>query len=846
MRILDVITENQAHPLESVRTGRGNLAPLSRNNHAPNQVVALKQELARHRLVTARNAAGRTLGGMAWTGDQSEEWTTELDNAIMAWKASINLQVQPDDPRRPLEATSPTLRAQDVEFLLNSDLSSQGLLQANGQDVAQRRVATQGPLEGLNYEQTIPGTVDDAVDTASMIEAVGWSAWWRIATEIQDSKFSTDGESWLLTTPPREVADDVLPVYRRFFEQRAMQFADELWLTNVNRVAGREVATYADGTTQPIAYTEFIAPTAAQLFEYYSTMATRLWEKDRLLNAERAEDEETARNNPVTGETLAGTDITAMANALKAAFENELLAAFPGGRRFSNDLEQIRAQMARLRTAADWENLSAEYTRIANGDILHEDLYSELSQEEYMEIVQSRLLAIRRIAPQLMHGSINFGEEQEIEVEYDGTTYTVTRTRPTGNFNPTDYSGYDAIVIDGILRAAIELTGGTVPDLDVPATDEAIEFVKPIFINTINQTYPEMVAFYVRAEPFDEASVDLGGARLRGIIDDAARLGNDEVILTQYITDEIANDREWLVGTDDTEAGANIYFDERYRSEGLSNREFEVIDADEEVVLNANAEEILENLRSTDPAVRQSAVQALIEANDPQQYEDIYAVAARSGNPLDLDENLGGGVDEIRDFVMANSRTADTPIINLARTYTIPIAAPIAMAMLFREAITTGLIAGTDEDLMDALVSNIRTREDYMSVDTRYRALPNVDDSLIDDIAGEQLLSQFGYGWYGQLARVIGDEASLDAIRVELDSRITDALNDLERSPSADNINRLSRLTDSRTLRQNEDQLELVLERLNGVYEDFNDTETPESVLLRNLIDTLQEAYDNL
>ena len=57
MRILDVITENQAHPLESVRTGRGNLAPLSRNNHAPNQVVAIKQELARHRLVTARNAA---------------------------------------------------------------------------------------------------------------------------------------------------------------------------------------------------------------------------------------------------------------------------------------------------------------------------------------------------------------------------------------------------------------------------------------------------------------------------------------------------------------------------------------------------------------------------------------------------------------------------------------------------------------------------------------------------------------------------------------------------------------------------------------------------------------------
>ena len=122
MRVLDIL-ENLS-PLDTNRIGTQNLRPISWNDHMPNQVTAIKQNLKRHTLVTGRTSSGRQTGGSAWTGEMGNEWTQELDQAILAWKRSINLQVPPHRENSPLELTSPpTLKQLDLQlFALYSGL----------------------------------------------------------------------------------------------------------------------------------------------------------------------------------------------------------------------------------------------------------------------------------------------------------------------------------------------------------------------------------------------------------------------------------------------------------------------------------------------------------------------------------------------------------------------------------------------------------------------------------------------------------------------------------------------------------------------------------------------------
>jgi hypothetical protein len=141
----------------------------------------------------------------------------------------------------------------------------------------------------------------------------------------------------------------------------------------------------------------------------------------------------------------------------------------------------------------------------------------------------------------------------------------------------------------------------------------------------------------------------------------------------------------------------------------------------------------------------------------------------------------------------------------------------------------------TDEETIDALIAQIRNRYDYEMIDERYRQLPGVDDSLIDDLASEQFQGLWGGGWYAALADKIGDNRRLELIRAEIPRRVMDTLQDVERSPSNDTIQNLRRAIGREDL--TEEQISLVVERLQDTVGDME--ETAERLLLINLIGEL-------
>ena len=114
-------------------------------------------------------------------------------------------------------------------------------------------------------------------------------------------------------------------------------------------------------------------------------------------------------------------------------------------------------------------------------------------------------------------------------------------------------------------------------------------------------------------------------------------------------------------------------------------------------------------------------------------------------------------------------------------------------------------------------------------------------------MASEQVQGLWGGGWYGRLATIIGDERRVDMIRVELDRRIMDALEDVESNPTPETVQQLrSRIDREGEFRSNEDQLELVIDRLQEIIDDLDDDTTPVGVVLVDLNNYLQELYDNL
>jgi hypothetical protein len=202
---------------------------------------------------------------------------------------------------------------------------------------------------------------------------------------------------------------------------------------------------------------------------------------------------------------------------------------------------------------------------------------------------------------------------------------------------------------------------------------------------------------------------------------------------------------------------------------------------------------------------------------------------------------MGDGQRDVEEFL--EGRDSGSPIIRVVRSVGLAIAAPRICAEMFYDAGRNK--TGTDEETIDTLIAQIRDRYDYEMIDERYRQVGD-GDSLIDDLASEQFQGLWGGGWYGALAAKIGDNRRLELIRAELDRTIMDALDDVERMPSSDTIEALTRATaNNRQFRSNEEQLSIVIERLTETFDDL-DEQSEEAVLLTDLISNLQTALDSI
>jgi hypothetical protein len=859
MKVLEILKEGE---LEALKTA--SLESVGPNSGTEGQIKEIQLNLKKHGLKLPN---GQIQPPPAYAGTANGIWDQPLSNAITAWKRSINLQF-------PRGSTTPAnlqedgiIRHTDVDWLLHKAIKADGMIDTGRKSgttsgntaitpIATNLTYNAGPLVKVD-----PNTI---TNTAEFINAIGFTGWIDIKSEMLNLREGDDNT--------RDISDDERRnEIGRFWQQLNDNREQEVdkwathWRNEILKSQYKEVATLDNGSTMPLnppgdVWGAGPAGGAAGLYEYFFKMADGLHKKFSRADRERANTENQLATDP-TATTLNTTDISLMATALKAAFENSLVAAImPGGATFSNNLDAISDILRRLKTAQDYNNLAEEYTRQNTDEKLDETLVDELDDDDYTRIVRTNLGRIRRISPRAFHSAIKFTDDS-INVEVDGKTYTVERATVGGRVRVKDGETVvkNAITEDAVLREAVAITGGTVPNLFAEASAESKSRAGAAFVTAVEGSYPEMVAWYTYQEPFStvESTPNVGGMRLQGIVDEGAMLlesGMTDDDLIKWIVEEIESDHLWLIGdgTDENPGIGTIYFDKRYEPEGISGRNIPVGDLDSEATLTDDEEEILSNLRSTDDTQINSAISSILELDDPvDSYIRIYRKYSRQNN-TSLDEELSndGSID-----ALLNGVNDGSPLYKLVASLRMPVAAPYLMAKAFKESQkgTFGFEwAGTNNELAGKLINLITSRKDYDLVNERYVTLS--DDDLIDDMADEEWLGIIGGDYYNKLAAAIGEEG-IEIRQQNLPEAVKQALETAMEEPNLENFELLdSRLTDSAIDKLEYEGFKYIIDQLKDLGDDVeNETVTLDDesmAIVKSILDRLipiaNEKYKKL
>lgn len=800
MRVLDIIKEAALDALTTA--GLESVGPTSGTEA---QIRELQTALRRHTLVTGLNADGTfRLGGAAWTAPATGEWSQALSDAVVAWHRSVDFQRFGTVRGTP----SNTITYEDLPFLLYSQLNPQGLLviDRNETDPVQNgrpNISQAGAGETYN-RGPIPHSDPSTITTGrQFMDAIGFTGWIDIKTELLRLAEGTDEE---IDISPSERRRELA----RFWQQvndNLQQFPRTWvthWRTEILASQRREMATLDDGSQIALNPPEEVTQSWSTLYEYFYRLASGLHTKFSREGRERAAAAQQVQANPDTA-TLNDSELSIKATQLAQAFENDWVAILPGGRDVDNDRETIESIFRSLNSAEDYNQLSVIYARQEN-ESLEERLVSELDDDNYRRIVRGNLTRIRRIAPLVYHAAIQWSDtDQNMSVEHEGVSYTIDKETTNGTVTVKRGSTVvkDAILEDAILKEAVIVSGGTAPDLNAEVTNESIEYASAAFVTAIEESYPEMVAWYAFQEPFSSRpnTPDIGGLRLRGIVVEGGRLhaaGMNDADLIRWIIDEIENDHTWLIGTEDNPGAANIYFDRRYEAEGFGrNRNLPTGGLDTEITLDEQEANILSRLRSNNDAEINAAITDLFTLDDPaQSYERIYGkFTDTTGRALDKQLSDNNTFERI-----LNGERDSSPLSSIIEGgISVPIAAPTLMAEGFAKAMT-GFMGfswtGTDEDLMDKLVNLITSRSDYALVNYRYQQISESSESLLDDIAGEELFNT----WYNRLSNIIGEEAATIS-NERLPEDVRRALISVVEEPSAENLRLLNRRLNTSTVR---------------------------------------------
>jgi hypothetical protein len=832
MKINQVIVENVLTAV--LNQGGAGVTLSAANTGQAGSVTEIKRALQKHKIVTGKSqdAAGNLVfqtADMGWSGPLDDTWTPALDVAIKLWKTSINIQ----EDKTALNASMSELRPIDLKYLIATKLfdsnagSNAGLLFKNNagtQPVENLPGFLTGQAVNFNYIVDTPPS--EITNIRDMLEAIGFNGWNVIFTELLNKKQMEPNSQQRRS------------LYQEYFTQLSVMQdqAPEIWLTTtwrqkiVGRIGATATSTGRTATTATLANgseMSFIPPqsgTAAGMYTHFKELANGLLQKFKQEDAEEQAQSDAPLQNAEP--TMPEREMTTWARQMHDALEFNLIAYLPYGRDANADEDSVKNLMARVRSAGDWDKLEQVYATTFNGEDLSAELVDSLDDQQYTAFVVTNLLRVRRIQPLLLHSAINWPEgDRDYPVEVNGVTYKLSRELEQGQV--VVYKGStaikDVIVIDDVLKSAIEATGATIPNINIEATAENKELAGAILATVLNDKVPEMVAFYTNQAPFDKSAAGaLGPRRLIGIYNEMSiqvANGFPDPSTAEWGYREILKDREWLLG-DGTEANpgaANIHFDSRYRDESSESSGFGSSDDDVETTDEEN--DLIARLVSPDTRPAALAELAALPVSQLEtQWDRIYGAYKQAhGNYLDEEmtdeENLYSGI---------LGDTTDIPEgFNAIISKIGPAqAAPQLMAKLFLASQSDEWFGffgmGTDDDKIQALVDQIQNITDYDSVNERYKSLPDAKgENLIEAVDGEQT-TVWGEGSYVEQLKAAIGAAGADISRLGLTASVERVMRLMQTEATSENIKDLIRLINNENF-ETIDQVESVLELLSDI-----------------------------
>jgi len=758
MKLLELLTEDAINNFLNAGIGY-RIGP---DDGPPEAVQQIQRLLSQHSLARGDRPQGGWWDNSvkAWTGPINGRWTPQLTDAVRAWQTSVNNQLGSNTL-----AVDGVITDEDVEYLRdyprydrNTGATRRmvGFLRTSTSEAELRNLQQRNRRRNTNrFSAELGDPNPESLESLSeMLAAIGRNGWIGVLTPIINEKYADVENSPEKYQRARRDTNRLLQQiwnnrnnvtqWLTAFDNRIMQGVP----TNLTSrtIQGEEVTI-----SPPNDIRNLNGPTLYMaLFNHFADIATyhlRNSEQVRL-QRERQQAEQAAQARQNETVNISDDRLTGLANALDAAFKNELLAGLlPGGRRFSNDIEQIEWVLSQLRNARDWDALEETYNEQFNDD-LSQRFIRELDEDDYERIVRIRLLAIRRINPRAMHRAINFGDNNSIRVNVNNRNYTIQKEYiDSAQIRP---EVQDAILEDTILKAAIEQTQGEIPDLYTEFSRNQIQEATELFILVIQSTYPEMVAWYTHQPPFD-STVDIGQPRMQSIIDEAAlaiQQTNDNSSAAAFIQQQILNDRIWLVGeNNETDGAANVHFDDRYKNEGVEGRNW--TETPERVDLIDDDIDLIQRLAVGDEEIRLEAVNEILEKNNPRRYytETIYpGYLQEIGTYIDLDEETIN--ENTVQNIVQGQRPDDSVIGIISSEIGVIYAAPSKVINLIEETFEFGFTTGgTDEETLTGLLNFINSPEKYNYINQYYKGKHGIDliDALRteDDLLGGLDLSRF-------------------------------------------------------------------------------------------------------
>lgn len=749
------------------------------------QVQQIKQALSRHRLALGERPEGSywTSDQMAWEGDTSGVWTAELSQAVRRWKESIQKQIRGVGRARPIRVNDVINNMEDLFYLVDAELIPENFQGAGFLRIVQGRVESEISRLGARIDfadEIVVKDVNEINSLADMINAIGYNGWIAIITPILNQRFPPPRDNTRVARERDQLIQminvttgNIADWYNRF-KNRVLAGVGRNFTVEVN---GERVRLLPDLNTTRMAYPY------RHLYLHFVEIASALLEQGAATDEERRvagseEDADRFANEATADEN----QYRAYARQLYSAFQDDLLAAvLPGGRDYESDTDVIEdVFMTKIRAAVDYDNIAEAYKSLdetaANAD-LGADLVENLSEEEYFRIVRLRLKFVRRIAPIALHMRINFNGNENVQINYEGTTYTIGNQIMNERVQ-IDPAVEDCILEDAILRQAVVESGNEIPNLFIGMNeisgDTKLQAAN-LFIDAIEQTFPELVPWYTNQDPFNTVSFNLGGARLGEIMETISlqlNAGSDPAMLTQRIVEMLQGDRLWLVGdgSEENEGNANITFDARYREEGLDGRSFEA--TPEATELDDVDRDLIARMSDSREDIAIAALTELAaNPNTSGYYKDRIYQGFRQeiGKYPDM-FYTDNSVESLKSYLLEGTEPEGL-FNNLLEAFDedeVAIAAPSLIADLFEESMQPGfwsMEGGTNERLLNAVIDTITNRDVYLWVNQFYGG------GLYRDVIDEE---NWGDDFKERLAIRIGESFARDE-ELDLPQRVRDS-----------------------------------------------------------------------